>query len=131
MLRILENLPYFDRIAGQRWFREYVADPVPGHVCNIRGGYRGGGTSNVILTLFDYEPPFERPPFPVGWEPGNQAAASLLANLVESHTGTKLNISKGYIKPLHPSGGASAWLLLDESANKGALYEAAYNPRGG
>jgi hypothetical protein len=125
----LSFLDSLEGSAGQRWFREYVADPIPNHIHNIRGGYSAEDGSSIMLTLFDYEPPLERPPFPAGWELGNQVAASLLANLVGSYTGVRLSISRGYIKPLNPSGGASAWLLLDEGANIGVLYEAAYNQR--
>ena len=127
-MSFLDRLPSLEGTAGQRWVREYVADPIPNHIHNIRGGYSVEGDSSIMLTFFDYEPTFERPQFPAGWELGNHVAASLLANLVGSYTGVRLSISRAYIKPLNPSGGASAWLLLDEGANIGVLYEAAYIP---
>ena len=108
MWQVVENWPYFDRRAGQRWFRYYVADPVPNHIRNLRGGCRRNGSSQIILTLFDFEPPFERPSFPAEWKVANQGAAALLANLVEHHTGTRLSIDRGYLRPTDPSGGGSA-----------------------
>ena len=124
MLYLLDRLPYFERAAAKRWFRLYVADPIPEHIRNLRGGYRGNLSRGIIISMFDFQPPFERPFFPRGWELRDVGVASvLLANLIEAHTGIRLAISKSYIKPLSPLGGASAWLLVDENAKRGALYE--------
>ena len=129
MLQYFDKLPYLERAAGRRWFRRYVADPIPEHISNLSGGYRGGLARGIILTTFEYDPPFERHSFPAGWEPQDVAVAGiLLANLFESYLGVRPGISRGYAKPANPSGGGSAWLLIDEAANKGILYEAAYFP---
>lgn len=130
MLYLLDRFPFFDRAAAKRWFKQYVADPIPSHINNLRGGYRGDMNRGIIIVTFDFEPPFDRPFFPKDWKPRDvSVAGALMANLIESHIGTRPKTSKGYIKPLNEKGGGSAWLLIDETGNKGVLYESGYYPQ--
>ena len=120
---LLDRLPVFRRIGARRWFREYVGETIPEHVRNLSGGYRGNLSKGIIITMFDFDPPFERPPFPQGWELRDVGVATtLLANLIEAHTGVRLSISTTFIKA-NEHGGGSAWLLIDDEAKTGALYE--------
>ena len=41
--------------------------PYPEHIHNLRGGYRGNLSQGIVITMFDFQRPFERSPFAEGY----------------------------------------------------------------
>ena len=122
--KMLDQLPGMANVAGRRCFREYIADPIPHHVRNIHGGFRSWTLSGYILTFFDYDKPLDRASLLAQWEDYSLdgSVIPVMRHITKEHIP---NITKGYTKPMVPGGGTSIWLVLDQEAGKGALYDAA------
>lgn len=127
MLYLLDRFPYFDRLAGKRWFQRFVVRPIPKHIQNLCGGFHGSLFKGFILTTFDFEPPFEQSPFLEGWQQTNIKSLEFMFNvLIKTVAKRQVTIAKGYTKTVLYGSGSSIWLLLDETNNVGVLYNAVY-----
>ena len=113
-------MPILDRLAGNRQFRRFVADPIPGHVKNLRYGFRGWFAKGYVLTFFEFEPPFNRDGLLNRWEEHESTAVRpVIEALVKAHVP---RVDKIYTLPVWPSGGSSTWLAIDDESCRGALY---------
>jgi hypothetical protein len=54
-----ENLPIFDRFSGPIRFRQFVTDPIPSYIYDIRGGYSGFPQGQIVTTFSFNQPPSE------------------------------------------------------------------------
>ena len=102
-----ENVPVLDRLSGPMRFREFVADPIPSSIRDLRGGY-SGFPQGRIRTVFAY----------------SEEPQSLLAEWNPVHDpATKQEIEAArfsYTKAFQKNGGA--FLLIDEKERRGCLY---------
>ncbi|MDC0833098.1 hypothetical protein POG22_08765 [Geitlerinema sp. CS-897] len=131
MLHIINKLPFGDRYAAPRYFKRWVADPIPQYLSNFRGGYQGGLFKGFILISFNYRPPFERDGFPEGYiskNPKTDAASRTLKIFINLLLKETLTLTKTYFKPSHPSGGGSTFIFIDDTVHRGVFYEAIYFP---
>lgn len=102
-----ENWPLLDRLSGPRRFRQYVADPVPAAVHDLRGGY-SGFPSGEIRTCFGYAG--NALPFLDGWTRlANPGTEPRLAAARVSYTAAFTRDRR-------------VFLLLDEPAQRGCVY---------
>ncbi len=62
-----ENLPHLDRISGPKRFRQFVCNPIPPDVFEIRGGY-SGFPQGLLKTTFSYSGQFSPEICNPGWE---------------------------------------------------------------
>jgi hypothetical protein len=115
-----EQWPLLDRAAGVWRFRQLVANPIPSHIHQVRGGFRGWWRDGYIFTRFEFEPPLGRHTLLEGWEKTDtKTVGPILEVLVKPYLA---HIAEAYTKPVHPSGGSSTWLLIDQESRKGVLY---------
>jgi hypothetical protein len=102
-----ENTPVLDRISGPQRFRQFIVNPIPSSVRDVRGGY-SGFPFGYIRTVFAYS---EEPlPFLDEWTQvdGPEMKAKIRAANF-SHT-------KVFQKD------SGAFLLIDANARRGCLY---------
>lgn len=62
-----ENMPGLDKISGPKRFRQYVTNPIPKTITNLKGGY-SGFPQGRILTNFNYSGKFSDNSFLENWE---------------------------------------------------------------
>ena len=127
MLHFWERIPLLQRIAGIKRFQQYVAKPIPKHIKNIYGGFRGGLYKGYILTYFEFAPPFEQSYFLKGWKQSDTkilgSGINILVKAIYKKDFAATNI---YTQVVHPARTSSRWLLIDENNNCGTLYDAVY-----
>jgi hypothetical protein len=102
-----ENIPVLDRISGPQRFREFIANPIPSTVRDVRGGY-SGFPFGYIRTVFVY---WGVPrPFLDGW------------TFVDGPEVTSLirPARFSYTKAFRRANGA--FLLINEDTRQGCLY---------
>jgi len=102
-----ENWPGLDRISGAWRFRQFVMDPVPRSVVDLRGGY-SGFPSGYVRTAFSYSG--ETLPFLDGW------TRVSTPDVERKVAGAHFVYTTAYRK----NGGA--FLLLNEQTKQGCLY---------
>ena len=62
-----ENMAVLNRISGPKRFKQFVANPVPSNIHNLRGGY-SGFPRGIIRTYFNYTGDFSDMEFLEDWE---------------------------------------------------------------
>ena len=62
-----ENMAVLNRISGPKRFKQFVANPIPSNIHDLRGGYSGfpGG---IVRTYFSYTGDFSEMKFLADWE---------------------------------------------------------------
>jgi hypothetical protein len=61
-----ENLPLLERISGPMRFRQFVCNPIPETVYNLRGGY-SGFPQGQIVTHFEFKAELPKSCLGEGW----------------------------------------------------------------
>ena len=108
-----ENMPVLDRISGPKRFRQYVVDPIPDSIRNLKGGYSGFPQGRVV-TEFAYSENFSKYNFIKEWEKlDNIHSTEFLLGHIEEIDATNV-----YQKKLHES---YIYLLINEKNKTGML----------
>ena len=107
-----ENLSLFDKISGPMRFRQFVADPIPHSIDDLRGGY-SGFPQGQITTYFNFT--------------GAPKEWNFLSNWVESSDPEKERVTELFSKEISFSRvykhlNKDYYLALDEKSGKGLLY---------
>ncbi len=126
MIHFWEGFPYADRLAGPRWFRRFVVEPVPGHITEVRGRYHGSFRKGFVVVTFKFEPPFERGPWMIWWH--EMEVSTLIRGFLRIVCKAPNSYRKQYYKAIDPAIGSSTFILLDEEAGRGVLYESSWFP---
>jgi hypothetical protein len=105
-----ENMPMLSSISGPMRFRQFVVDPVPETVYDLRGGY-SGFPQGELVTWFRFKryTPFQPP---VGWRV--VYPQHLKARFEQGHA---LRVTRMFQKDEH-----EIYILLDETTGRGVLY---------
>jgi hypothetical protein len=107
-----ENLSPFDRISGPKRFRQFVVDPIPPYINELRGGY-SGFPQGQITTLFNFTGTLKDWNFLSNWAESSSPEKERVTELFSE----ELNFSRVY-KHLNKD----YYLALDEKSGKGLLY---------
>ncbi len=107
-----ENYPILDHVSGPMRFTQFVANPIPKGIYNLRGGYSGFPQGQVV-TYFEFRKPLNEHEFLKDWIKVKQVRETL----VHDFFGDKMNFSKLY---QHKEG--KYYLVLDEVNNKGIFH---------
>lgn len=124
MLHLWESLPFADCLAGPIWFRRFVVNPIPQHIRNIRGRYRGRLFKGFVIVTFDFDPPFQRDKWLSFWR--EIEVSSYLGPAINTLTRRQFNFTRTYIKSDSQMQVDSPYLLIDEQQNSGVVYEVSY-----
>ncbi len=109
-----ENLPLLDRISGPKRFKQFVMDPVPAEIYQIRGGYSGFPQGRVS-TFFRFKGDFNSLPFVNAWE----RVDSHQCPEVSSYYLREINATAIYRKPIYKR---YKYLLVAEAAGEAMLH---------
>ncbi|MCD4817691.1 MAG: hypothetical protein K8S23_03240 [Candidatus Cloacimonetes bacterium] len=109
-----ENWVLLDSISGPKRFKEFIANPIPSEIYNIRGGY-SGFPQGKITTYFQYDGLFINQSFLNNWlyidERNNSVYFKLFAD--------KLDVTRIYI---YKDLSIEKYLLLDENKKSVILF---------
>ena len=102
-----ENVPVLDRISGPQRFRQFIVNPIPSSIRDVRGGY-SGFPRGYIRTVFAYSE--EALPFLDGWTQvdGPETEAKI--------RGANFSYTKVFRKD------SGAFLLINANTRQGCLY---------
>jgi len=107
-----ENSPVLDRISGPSRFKQFVVDPIPNSIYDLRGGYSGFPRGRVT-TYFKYRGNFNDHPFLKEWS---------VSDMPESYFDwTGLSITNIYIKKRMGTT-RNFHLLIDDNVKRGLFY---------
>jgi hypothetical protein len=109
-----EDIAVLNRISGPKRFKQFVADPIPEEIHELKGGY-SGFPQGTIRTYFGYSGDFSDTEFLDEWEkmqdyPFGQQFAWYL---------TDTDVAAVYRKKHYES---YMYLIIDEQDSKGVLY---------
>jgi len=110
-----ENVPIFDRLSGPKRFAQYVADPIPSYITELRGGY-SGFPQGRIATDFKFSIDPESWEFLSGWKEKNflkNGEFDIIA------TNNNMFISRIY---QHTNERSERYLIIDERTKRGLLW---------
>lgn len=108
-----ENIPIFDRISGPSRFKQFVTNPIPKDIYDLRGGYSGFPQGQVV-THFRYKGDVKNFSFITDWNQVSEAETDK----------TGLKTEKKFVKrKVYADGSKSErFLFFDEENKKGFLY---------
>ena len=109
-----EDMAVLNRISGPKRFKQFVADPIPPTIHNLRGGY-SGFPQGIIRTYFTYSGDFSNMGFLAEWEKmkGNLFRGEFDCYIQDTDAATV------YRKKRYES---YMYLIIDEKSKKGILY---------
>jgi hypothetical protein len=109
-----ENIPIFDRLSGPKRFAQYVADPIPTYITEIRGGYSGFPQGQITTDFkFSIEP--EKWEFLTDWTDQDIRKNPKIVALA----GPEILVSRIY---QHKDERYERYLIIDEQSKHGFLW---------
>lgn len=110
-----ENIPIFDRISGPKRFAQYVEDPIPSYITEIRGGYSGFPQGQIVTNFqFSIEP--ESWEFLSRWKDKSISKNGEFDILA---TNNNMFISRIY---QHTNERSEVYLIIDDRSKRSLLY---------
>ena len=107
---ILSRLPGVPAWGGRWRFEQYVTRPVPAHVGKLTARF------DLNMTLFDFEPPFDRGAELLGFEPAPGAGWKFHRILLGGHVGEPTGASHRVVPPM-----TTVWLYVNDRDGRGAI----------
>jgi hypothetical protein len=109
-----ENMAVLDKISGPKRFKQFVTNPVPSNIRDLRGGY-SGFPRGIVRTYFNYTGDFSDMEFLADWEkmddyPFNKEFALYITNTDKATVYRKKRYDS-YI-----------YLIVDTENKKGVFY---------
>lgn len=109
-----ENMAVLNRISGPKRFKQFVADPVPSNIHDLRGGY-SGFPRGIVRTYFNYTGDFSDMEFLTDWEKMDDYPFNKEFSLYITNT-DKATV---YRKKRYDS---YVYLIVDTENKKGVFY---------
>jgi hypothetical protein len=109
-----ENMAVLNRLSGPKRFKQFVVDPIPSNIHNLKGGY-SGFPQGIIRTYFTYSGDFSNMKFLAEWEKmeGNPFRGEFDWYIKDT------DATMVYRKKRYES---YTYLLIDEENKRGILY---------
>ena len=109
-----ENMAVLNKISGPKRFRQFVVNPIPPNIHNLRGGY-SGFPQGIIRTYFSYSEDFSNMGFLEEWEKVKDTNSPKPF----AHYMNDINATIVYRKKRYET---YMYLLINEEGKKGMLY---------